>query len=84
MILWFVGPSILIVWAVFRSPSADYRLVALGSVVPLAELPIGEPRLLHALSGAGAALALVMLAARGRRVLQRRWLAVPIGMLDEP
>ena len=81
MILWFVGPSILIVWAVFRSPSADYRLVALGSVLPLAELPIGEPRLLHALSGAAAALALVMLAARGRRVLQRRWLAVPIGML---
>jgi hypothetical protein len=81
VVLWFVGPSILIVWAVFRSPSADYRLVALGSVVPLAELPIGEPRLLHALAGAAAALVLVMLAARGRRVVQRRWLGVPIGML---
>ena len=81
MVLWFVGPSILIVWAVFRSPSADYRLVALGSLVPLLELPIGEPRLLHALAGAAAALALVMLGARGRRVVQRRWLGVPIGML---
>ena len=44
MVLWFVGPSILIVWAVFRTPSADYRLVALGSVLPLVEIPIGEPR----------------------------------------
>ena len=81
MVLWFVGPSILIVWSVFRSPAADYRLVALGSVLPLVELPIGEPRLLHALAGAAVGLAIVMLAARGRRVLQRRWLAVPIGML---
>ena len=81
MVLWFVGPSILIVWSIFRSPSADYRLVALGSVLPLVELPIGEPRLLHALAGAAAGLAVVMLAARGRRVVQRRWLGVPIGML---
>ena len=81
MVLWFVGPSILIVWLVFRSPSADYRLVAVGSLVPLLELPIGEPRLLHALAGAAAVLALVMLAGRGRRVVQRRWLGVPIGMM---
>ncbi|MFL6205683.1 MAG: hypothetical protein ACJ739_10070 [Acidimicrobiales bacterium] len=81
MILWFVGPSILIVWAVFRSPSADYRLVALGSVIPLVELPFGAPRLLHSLTGAAVALALVMVAARGRRVVQRRWLGVPIGMM---
>ena len=81
MVLWFVGPSILIVWAVFRSPSADYRMVALGSLLPLLELPIGEPRLLHALAGAAAALVVVMVGARGRRVVQRRWLGVPIGMM---
>jgi hypothetical protein len=81
VVLWFAGPSILIVWSVFRSPSADYRLVALGSVLPLVELPIGEPRLLHALAGAAVGLAIVMIAARGRRVVQRRWLGVPIGML---
>ena len=81
MVLWFVGPSILIVWAVFRSPSADYRMVALGSLLPLAEVPIGEPRLLHGLSGAALGLVVVMLGARGRRVVQRRWLGVPIGML---
>jgi hypothetical protein len=81
VVLWFVGPSILIVWSVFRSPSADYRIVALGSLLPLLELPIGEPRLLHALAGAAAALVVVMVAGRGRRVVQRRWLGVPIGMM---
>ena len=81
MVLWFVGPSVVIVWLVFRSPAADYRFVALGSLLPLVELPIGEPRLLHALAGAAAGLVVVMAAARGRRVVQRRWLGVPIGML---
>ncbi len=81
MILWFVGPSILIVWSVFRSPSADYRVVAAGALVPLLEVPSGEPRLLHGLAGAALALVLVMLGARGRRVVQRRWLGIPIGML---
>jgi hypothetical protein len=81
VVLWFVGPSILIVWLVFRSPSADYRLVALGSVLPLAEIPFGEPRVLHSLAGATIALAIVMFAARGNRLAQRRWLGVPIGML---
>lgn len=81
MLLWFVGPSVLIVWSVFRSPSADYRIVALGSLVPLLEVPVGEPRLLHSLAGAALALVLVMVGARGRRLVQRRWLGVPIGML---
>ena len=81
MLLWFVGPSVLIVWAVFRSPAADYRVVAIGSLVPLVELPVGEPRLLHGLSGAALVLGLVMVGARGRRVRQRQLLGVPIGML---
>jgi hypothetical protein len=81
VVLWFVGPSILIVWAVFRTPSADYRLVALGSLIPLVEVPIGEPRVLHSLAGATLALAIVMFAARGQRLAQRRWLGIPIGML---
>ena len=81
MLLWFVGPSVLVVWGVFRSPSADYRVVALGSLVPLLEVPVGEPRLLHSLAGAALGLVVVMVGARGRRVVQRRWLGVPIGML---
>jgi hypothetical protein len=81
MVLWFVGPSVLIVWSVFRSPSADYRLVAVGSLLPLLELPVGEPRVLHGLAGATVALVVVMVVARGRRLVQRRWLGIPIGML---
>ncbi len=81
MVLWFVGPSILIVWSVFRSPAADYRVVAIGTLLPLLELPVGEPRLLHGLTGAALGLVVVMVGARGRRVVQRRWLGVPIGML---
>ncbi len=81
MLLWFVGPSVLIVWSVFRSPSADYRVVALGSLLPLLELPIGEPRLLHSLLGASLLLGIVMVGGRGKRLVQRRWLGLPIGML---
>lgn len=81
MLLWFVGPSILIVWAVFRSPAADYRYVALGSVLPLLEVPFGEPRLLHSLTGAALLLGVVMLGTRGHRLAQRRLLGVPIGVL---
>jgi hypothetical protein len=81
VLLWFVGPSILLVWAVFRSPAADYRMVAAGALLPLVELPIGEPRVLHSLTGAALLLASVMLVARGHRVVQRRLLGLPIGML---
>jgi hypothetical protein len=81
MLLWFVGPSVLIVWAVFGSPAADYRLVALGSVIPLLELPMGEPRVLHSVAGAVVVLVAVMVGARGRRLVQRQLLGIPIGML---
>jgi hypothetical protein len=81
VLLWFVGPAILIVWAVFRSPAADYRLVAVGALIPLIEIPFGQPRLFHSLAGAAALLAAVMVGARGHRVLQRSLLALPIGVL---
>ena len=81
MLLWFVGPSILIVWLVFRSPAADYRLVALGSLIPLIEIAFGQPRLFHSVTGAALLLAAVMVGARGHRLVQRALLALPIGML---
>jgi membrane-bound metal-dependent hydrolase YbcI (DUF457 family) len=79
--LWFIGPSVLIVWAVLGSPAADYRVVALGSVVPLVELPFGHPRLLHSVSGAALVMLAIMVGARGRRLVQRQLLGLPIGML---
>ncbi|MEX2292333.1 MAG: hypothetical protein WD691_00990 [Acidimicrobiales bacterium] len=81
MLLWFVGPSVLIVWKVFQSPAADYRLVAIGSLLPLVELPVGEPRLFHSLTGGAILLAAVMIGARGQRLVQRRLLGLPIGVL---
>ena len=81
MLLWFIGPAVLIVWAVFRSPAADYRLVAVGALIPLLEIPFGSPRLLHSLTGAAVLLAAVMIGARGHRLTQRALLAIPIGVL---
>lgn len=80
MLLWFVGPAVAIVWLVFRSPALDHRMVALGAVLPLAEALTGGPRVLHTLLGAVAALGLVMLATRSRRLVRRRWLGLPIGL----
>lgn len=81
MFLWFVGGAVLGVWLVFRSPAIDYRLVVLGALIPLAELPIGEPRILHSLTGAVIALVVAMVATPRRRLVQRRLVAIPIGML---
>ncbi len=80
MVLWFAGLSWLLVWRVFRSPAVDYRLVVLGAVLPSVDLLIGSPTPLHTVAGAVLGLTVVMVVARGRRLAQRRWLGVPIGM----
>jgi hypothetical protein len=80
LILWFAGLAWLLVWRVFRSPVVDYRLVMLGAVLPCVDLLVGRPTPLHTLVGAGVAMAVVMVVARGRRLAQRRWLGVPIGL----
>lgn len=80
MLLWFVGPAVAIVWMVFRSPMADHRMVAVGALLPLLEALTGGPRVLHTLLGAVVALGVVMLATRGRRLVRRRWLGIPIGL----
>jgi hypothetical protein len=81
VLLWFVGASMVIVWAVFRSPAIDYRTVALGAVLPVAELAAGRPLLLHTLVVAVAALVGVVVATGRGGQARRRWLGVPIGML---
>ena len=79
MFLWFAGMSSVLVWFVFRSPMVDYRLVVVGALLPLVELPIGEPRLLHSLTGSVALLGLAMVATPRQRLVQRRLVAIPIG-----
>lgn len=79
MFLWFAGGAVLGVWLVFKSPAVDYRLVVLGALLPLLELPFGEPRILHSLTGSVILLALAMVATPRRRLVQRRLVAIPIG-----
>jgi hypothetical protein len=78
--LWFAGGAFVLVWLVFRSPAVDYRLVMVGALLPLGELPFGSPRVLHSLTGAVALLALAMLLTPRRRLVQRRLVAIPIGV----
>lgn len=81
MFLWFAGLSFVAVWAVFRSPGVDYRVVMAGSLLPLLEALAGRPLLLHTLVGAVGVLALVMAATQRRRLVRRQWLGIPIGLL---
>lgn len=80
MFFWFIGLSLAGVALVFSSPALDHRIVIVGALVPLVEVPFGEPRLLHSLAAPVVTLTAVMLSTRGHR-LRRRWLlGLPIGM----
>jgi hypothetical protein len=81
VVLWFAGLSFVVVWSVFRSPALDYRVVMAGAVLPVAEAAVGGPWLLHTLVGGVALLAAVMLATRERRLVRRRAIGLPIGVL---
>ena len=82
MILWFAGGSLAVVWSVFHDPAIDYRFVVGGALLPdVFDAPFGGARYGHTLLVAAGALALVMIATRGRRAVRRRLLFVPIGML---
>ena len=83
MFFWFAACGVVAVALVFGSSGVDYRVVALGSVLPLAENLSGSPWVLHTLAGSVVLLAAVMLitAGRGRRLRRRRWIGLPIGTL---
>ncbi len=81
MLVWFIVGAVVAVALVFDSPAMDFRLVALGAVLPATEGAVGGPWLLHTPVAGVVLLAGVMLVARGRRLVQRRWLGVPIGLL---
>lgn len=80
MFFWFAGGSFLLVAWIFSSPALDYRLVMAGSVLPVAEKALSGPWALHTLLAPVLTMAAVMLVFRGRRLAQRRWLGLPIGL----
>jgi hypothetical protein len=81
MFLWFVGTAIVAVWFVFRDPRFDYRLLVVGSVLPLLDVLFGGARVMHTLVFSLALLAAVMLLTVGRRQARRLWLGLAIGTL---
>jgi len=82
MLLWFAFGSIFGVWNVFQSPGLDFRLVAVGALLPLAlDAPFGAQSYAHTLVSAVVVLVIAMACTtgRGRRLRRRRVLGLPIG-----
>ncbi len=69
MFFWYLGLSWVAVWAVFRSPALDYRLVMAGAVLPVIELPFGTGPL-HTLLAPVIVLTAVMVATQGKRLVK--------------
>lgn len=80
MLLWFAGLAVPAVAAVFASRGLDYRFVLAGAVLPSLALAVDALWVMNALLFPIAVMTVVMLAGWGRRLVQRRWLGVPIGI----
>ena len=82
MVLWYAAGSVFAVWNVFQSAGLDVRTVAVGALLPLlVDLPAGHQVYAHSLLAPVVLLAAVMLvtSGRGRRLLRRRVIGLPIG-----
>ena len=67
--------SIFAVWNVFQSPGLDFRLIAIGALLPLVlDAPFRSMAYCHTLLSAVVVLTLTMAltAGRGRRLRRRR------------
>ena len=80
MFFWFIGTAVLAVGFVFRDPRFDYRLLIVGSVLPLIDGLFGGARALHSVTASIALLAVLMLATSGRKPIRKMLLGLPIGM----
>ncbi len=82
MLVWPIALAASCVFFVFRSAGIDYRVVAAGALFPLAlSLPWLRPSLGHALIVPVLLLTGIMLGTSRRRLVRRRWIGLPIGML---
>lgn len=82
MLLWYAAGSVFAVWNVFQSAGLDFRAVAVGSMLPLViDIPTAHQTFGHALVAPVGALLLVMVltSGRGRRLLRRKAIGLPIG-----
>jgi membrane-bound metal-dependent hydrolase YbcI (DUF457 family) len=80
MLLWFAGMAFVCVWAVFKDPAIDHRLVIVGALLPdVVDVWSGGRWVAHTVLFSIVLLTAVMLGTRGRRLLRRQLLALPIG-----
>lgn len=80
MFFWFIGTAVLAVGFVFRDPRFDYRLLIIGSVLPMLDGLFGGARALHSITVSIALLAVLMIATSGRKPIRKVLLGLPIGM----
>ena len=79
MFFWFIATAILTIAWVFKDPRFDYRLLAVGAVLPdIIDWPTGW-RAMHSVVTSIALLALVMLVSIGRKPYRKILLGLPIG-----
>lgn len=80
MVLWFLALSFALVLIVFDSAALDYRLIMAGSLLPWLGFLWGDPWVMHSVFFPVVMMIAVMLVGWGRRLVQRRWLGLPIGV----
>ena len=80
MFFWFIGTAVLAVGYVFRDPRFDYRLLVVGSLLPLLDGVFGGARALHSITVSITLLAVLMLVTSGRKPIRKMLLGLPIGM----
>jgi hypothetical protein len=78
---WFIGTAVVTVGVVFRDPRFDYRLLIVGSVLPISDGLFGGARALHSVTVSVGLLAVLMVATAGRRPVRKMLLGLPIGMI---
>ena len=81
MFFWFIGTAILTIGLVFRDPRFDYRLLIVGSVLPIVDGAFGNARALHSVVTSVGLLTVLMIATSGRRPIRKVLLGLPIGMI---
>ncbi len=81
MFFWFIGTAVVTIGVVFRDPRFDYRLLIVGSVLPLTDGLFGGTRALHSVTVSVALLAVLMIATAGRKPIRKVVLGLPIGMI---
>ena len=80
MFFWFIGTAALSVWFIFRDEKFDYRVLALGAIVPdMVDVFSGGAWVFHSVLSSVFLLLVVMLATRRGTIGRGRWLALPIG-----